>query len=220
MNQPTGPTLSKSRAAAALSGLARQVHQAVLSALTRTGRVPARAELDRVARACGGDPAAVVAELARLDVIAFAADGEVRAAYPFSPSATPIQVTWSGGPATYAMCAIDALGMSAMLGHPVTITAEEPGSGRVIVVEADRDRARWHPRTAVVLAADPAGDASRPAADRCCGHINFFASARAARAWARRHPEITGTVLTRKGALRCGIAEFGGMMHPDDRPPG
>jgi hypothetical protein len=34
------------------------------------------------------------------------------------------------------MCAIDALGMSAMLSHPVTITAAEPGTGRTITVEA------------------------------------------------------------------------------------
>ena len=65
------------------------------------------------------------AELAGRDVIAFDADGEIRAAYPFSPTPTPIQVSWEGGPAAYAMCAIDALGISAMLGRPVTITAAE-----------------------------------------------------------------------------------------------
>jgi len=36
--------------------------------------------------------------------------GEIRAAYPFSPVPTPIQVRWAGGPVTYAMCVIDALG--------------------------------------------------------------------------------------------------------------
>jgi Alkylmercury lyase len=89
------------------------------------------------------------------------------------------------------MCAIGALGMSAMLGRPVTITAAEPDTGRIITVHADSSRARWRPRTAVVLAGS-AGDACRPAADRSCGYINFFASRRAARAWARRHPEVTG----------------------------
>jgi hypothetical protein len=218
MTQATGPQLTNCRAAVALSGPARQVHQAVLAAFAETGRAPTRAELERIARACGGDPVAVLAELAALDVIAFAADGEIRAAYPFSPSPTPIQVTWSGGPVAHAMCAIDALGMSAMLGHPVTITAAEPGTGRIITVEADRDHARWHPRTAVVFAGS-AGDTSCPAADRSCGHINFFASARAARAWARSHPGVTGTVLTRAAALSCGIAEFGSMMEAEGRGP-
>jgi hypothetical protein len=194
-----------------LSGPARQVHQAVLGAFARTGQPPARGELERLARSHGAGPGAALAELAEADVMAFTADGEIRAAYPFSPVRTPIQVSWAGGPAVYAMCAIDALGMSAMLGRPVTITAAEPGTGRVITVSADGDRARWQPRTAVVFAGS-AGDACRPSADCACGYINFFATARAARAWARRHPEVTGRLLTRQGALGIGIAEFGALL--------
>src|SRR5690242_903306 len=49
-----------------------------------------------IARAHGADPAAALAELAARDVIAFGADGEIRADYPFSPVPTPIQVRWAG----------------------------------------------------------------------------------------------------------------------------
>jgi len=52
------------------------------------------------------------------------------------------------------MCAIDALGISAMLGRPVTITAAEPGTGRVVTVYADRDHARWAPPRAVAFPGD------------------------------------------------------------------
>ncbi len=119
--------------------------------------------------------------------------------------------------AAYAMCAIDALGMSAMLSHPVTITAAEPDTGRIITIHADGSQARWHPRTTVVLAGS-AGDACRPSAERSCGYINFFASRRAARAWARRHPEVTGRLLTQDGALGIGIAEFGTLLQTPPRP--
>ena len=108
-----------------------------------------------------------------------------------------------------------------MLGCPVTITATEPGTGRVITIRADGGRARWQPRTAVVFAGS-AGDACRPSADRACGYISFFTTARAARAWARRHPEITGRLLTRQGALDIGIAEFGTLLQAApraDAPP-
>lgn len=210
MTRKTGPEPGRCRADG-LSGPARQVHQAVLAAFAQTGQPPARGELERLARSLGAGPDAVLAEFAEADVIAFAAGGEIRAAYPFSPVRTPIRVSWAGGPAAYAMCAIDALGMSAMLRRPVTITAAEPGTGRVITVHADGRRARWQPRTAVVFAGS-AGDACRPSADRSCGYINFFASRRAARAWARRHPEVTGTLLTREGALGIGIAEFGTLL--------
>ena len=90
-------------------------------------------------------------------------------------------------------------------------------TGSIITVHADGSQARWHPRTAVVFAGS-AGDTCRAAADRSCGYINFSASPRAARAWARRHPEVTGRLLTRDGALGFGIAEFGGLLRAAPRP--
>jgi hypothetical protein len=200
---------------ARLSDPARRVHQAVLTQFAATGQPPSGAEIERLIRAGGGDPARVRAELTDADLLAFAADGEIRAAYPFSPAPTAICVSWSGGPDVHAMCAIDALGMSAMLGRPVAVTAIEPGTGRAITVTVNGGRARWKPRTAVVFAG-AVSDAGSPAADRCCGYICFFTTKRAARAWASHHPEITGDILRRQGALRMGIDQFGPMLQAGD----
>jgi len=219
MTQTAGPNLNKGGCAAVLTQPARQVHLAALTAFAQTGHAPMRDDLERIARAGGADPAAVLAELAERDVIAFDQAGEIRAAYPFSPCPTPIQVNWEDGPVTYAMCAIDALGISAMLGRPVKITAAEPGTGRVITVHADRDQARWNPPRAVVFAGTTGGDCCH-AADRTCGHINFFTSARAARSWAHANPAVTGTVLRRAEALRRGVAEFGAFMRAGDARAG
>jgi Alkylmercury lyase len=202
--------LNGGRCAVVLTPPARRVHLAVLSAFAETGRRLPRGELERIARGQGADPGAVLAELTGCDLLALDGSGEIRAAYPFSPSPTAIQVSWEGGPRAYAMCAIDALGMSAMLDRPVTITAREPDSGRPVPVEVARTSARWRPGRAVVFSG--AAGACRAAADRCCGHINFFTGARAAREWASRHPEVTGTTLGRAQALRHGIAEFGTLM--------
>jgi hypothetical protein len=215
MTQTAGPDLDKGRCAAALTRPAWQVHLAVLATFAQTGQAPDQGELKRIARAGGADPAAVLAELAERDVIAFGTTGEIRAAYPFSPSPTPIRVSWEGGPVIYAMCAIDALGVSAMLGRPVTITATEPGTDRVITVHADRDQARWDPRRAVVFAGATTSDCCH-AADRTCGYINFFTSARAARTWAKANPAVTGKVLDRAWALSAGVAEFGAFMRTGD----
>jgi hypothetical protein len=211
MTQTAGPGPDKGSCAGALTQPAREVHLAVLAAFAQTGQAPGRGELERIARAGGASPAAVLAELAERDLLAFDADGEIRAAYPFSPVPTPIQVRWAGGPVTYAMCAIDALGISAMLGRPVTITATEPGTGLLITVEADGDRARWKPVRAVVFAGDT-GDDCGPSVDRSCGYINFFTSARAARKWADNNPGISGRVLRQAGALGQGVAEFGAFL--------
>jgi len=105
-----------------------------------------------------------------------------------------------------------------MLGRPVTIIAAEPGTGRIITVRTHRDQARWTPRSAIVFAG-ATGDQGCPSADRTCGYINFFTNARAARAWAQLHPEVTGTIMKRQGALHCGIAEFGTLMQAP-RPAG
>ena len=212
MAQQNGPESAEPRAGN-LTGPARQVHQAVLAEFTRTGQPPARGELQRLAWSLGASPDAVLAELTEADAIVFNDHGEIRAAYPFSPVHTPIRVSWRGGPAAYAMCAIDALGMSTMLGHPITISATEPDTGRLITVDVDGSQARWRPRSTVVFAGS-AGDTCRPSVDRSCGYINFFASARSARAWAGRHLEVTGRLLTREGALGIGIAEFGSLLRP------
>lgn len=202
--------LNKCAAVAALTPPARRLHLAILAAFTDTGRPPARAEL-RSAGADDVDPAEALAELARRDVVAFDERGEIRAAYPFSPTPTSHRVTWAGGPTVYAMCAVDALGMSAMLGRPITITSIEPDTGHTVTVEVDRDTARWHPDTAVVFAGDT-GDGCCASVDRTCGHINFFTTPEAAHAWAARHPDLTGTLLDRRHALATAIGEFGALL--------
>jgi len=47
---------------------------------------------------------------------------------------------------------------------------------------------------------------------RVCARPGFFATAWAARTWVRCHPEVTGRLLTRQGALDIGIAEFGTLL--------
>lgn len=218
VSQLPDPQTDRNSCAVLLTAPARQVHLAVLAAFAETGHAPLRTELERIARAQAADPRSVLAELAGRDVLAFDGGGEILAAYPFSPSPTPIEVTWEGGPRVYAMCAIDALGMSAMLHRPVTISAREPDTGRHISVQVDRTKARWRPRRAVVFsgAAGDADGACCASADRSCGYINFFTSTAAARDWADRHPEVTGTTLGQARALTHGIAEFGTLMRPPE----
>jgi hypothetical protein len=218
MTRPAGPVPGSRRGPDIVSGPARQVHVAVLKAFAATGQPPSQAEIERMIRAGVAEPDRIRAELTAADMLAFTAGGSVRAAYPFSPVPTSIEVSWAGGPHVYAMCAIDALGMSAMLGRPVTISAAEPGTSRGIMVAVDGDRARWTPRSAVVFAGT-AGDADCPSADRCCGYINFFTTARTARSWARGHPEIAGTILRRDEALRVGIEQFGALLQLADGSP-
>jgi hypothetical protein len=101
----------------------------VLRRFLAAGAPPTARWLRQAAADAGLDATALDA-LAAADTV-HVSHGVVAVAYPFSGTPTPHRVELDGLPAVYAMCAIDALGMSAMPGHPVTITAAEPGTSRV-----------------------------------------------------------------------------------------
>ncbi|MEU4592282.1 MULTISPECIES: organomercurial lyase [Micromonospora] len=209
--------LNKGDRAAQLSQPARLVHRTILTTYAHTGQPPAHADLARIAHAAGVNPDAVLDELTDVDLIVRDPRGDLTAAYPFSTNATPHRLTLADGTGVFAMCAIDALGTSAMLGQPITITSSEPATGHHIVVHVDGEQATWQPATTVVYAA-AAGDCCAPSAERTCGYINFFTTDTTAHAWAAHHPHLTGTLLDRTQAIACGTAEFGALLHDHDLP--
>jgi hypothetical protein len=211
--------LDKCECASRLSRPSRLVHQAILRAFARTGQAPSHADLLRVAGAAGVEPAAALAELNHADLIVLDPRGELLTAYPFSAAPTPHRLTLARGTSVHAMCAIDALGVSAMLGQPVTVTSPQPDTGQQVTVKVDGDQATWQPPTAVVLAA-ATSDCCAPSAQRTCGYINFFTTNAAALAWAGDHPELSGTLLDQTQALATAIAEFGPLLRdPEPVPP-
>jgi alkylmercury lyase-like protein len=101
-----------------------RVWRAVLEGFASAGLAP---DVAAIAAATGLGPAAVGAALDRLrvrDLVVRAENtGAVTAAYPFSEWRTGHRVRWNGM-AVNALCAIDALGMGAMLGRDIIIEAE------------------------------------------------------------------------------------------------
>ncbi len=138
----------------------------------------------------------MLAELDREDFLILGADGKIRAGYPFSATRTPHRVRIAGGAEVWSMCAIDALGIPAMLGRDVVITSADPVTGEPVTVTAGPDRTTvWQPRSAVVFLGSR--NCSGPAATVCCDALNFFSSTASARTWAREHPDVTGKVIGR-----------------------
>lgn len=166
--QPVG--VDKAACAVRLSHPARVVHREILRGFAHTGRPPTPTDLQQATTTAGVDLAAALDELVRMDLVVPGPQGKVMAAYPFSATPTSHRLTLEGGTLVHAMCAIDALGVSAMLGEPVTVTSSEPGTDQPITVEVDGQQAAWDPATAVVLAGATA-DCCAPSAERTCGHI-------------------------------------------------
>jgi len=199
----------RGRVAPAERGL-RAVHQAVLRSFVQTGAAPDIGSLARQAAPFGVSQ--VLAELAEGDFLCLDDASQITAAYPFSALPTAHRVRIGGQVTVFAMCAIDALGISAMARLPVVIESADPSSSQPITVHVDRASSTWHPATAVVYAGRIASRCAGPSASVCCGYMNFFATPAAARAWAASHPEITGGVLGQGRALQVGVSIFGQLL--------
>jgi hypothetical protein len=173
--------------------------------------------LEAAAARYGRTAAGVLADLHAGDFIQLDEAGRVRAAYPFSAVPTPHAVRIDGGPPVHAMCAIDALGMAAMLGRAVTIASTDTRTGQPIMVTVTKNgtAATWEPASTVVFRGGLASCASAPgqaAAQVSCGYMNFFATSASAEARAAAHPGVTGEVLAQAAALRLGRKIFGPLL--------
>jgi Alkylmercury lyase len=199
----------RGRIAPADRGL-RAVHQAVLRSFVHAGAAP---DLPSLAQhAAPFEVSQVLPELADGDFLCLDQAGQITAAYPFSAVPTRHRIRITGEATVFAMCAIDALGISAMTGLPVVIESADPSTGAPVTVHVDQATSSWDPATAVVYAGRTEGQCAGPSASVCCGYMNFFATRAAASAWAASHPDITGGILSQARALHVGIGIFGQLL--------
>lgn len=133
----------RGRRAPAERGL-RTVHQAVLRHFAAEGAAPEASVLEAVAALAGRTAADVLAELDREDFLTLDGTGRIRAAYPFSTVQTRHRVRLLGGVEVWSMCAVDALGISAMLGgQDVRISSSDPVNSEPVKVTFTGGTARW-----------------------------------------------------------------------------
>jgi hypothetical protein len=198
----------------------RALYRQILQHFARAGDAPAPGMFAGWAASAGVDAAEALAGLVKADLAeADPAAGRILGAYPFSAAPRGHQVTIAGGPAVQANCALDALGIPAMVGRDADITSRDPHSGAGIRVQVRAGHATWTPAGAVVTF--PAGEFAllvtggneEPAVQACCPTVNFHASAADADAYQRAHGLLL-EILTIPQALRFGSAVFGQLLAP------
>jgi hypothetical protein len=193
-----------------LDPIEKLAHQAILRAFATTGRPPAASDLDAVTAGTGRGSQEVLTALHEADAIRLASDGQIAVAYPFSVVPTRHRVRIGDSVEVYAMCAIDALGISSMLGQDTVITSVDVTSGQPITVATRDGHTRWEPATAVIfIGADSGGG---PSADCCCDYLNFFTDQHAAQAWTRGHPDVPGQILDQAEAEELATRLFGHLL--------
>ncbi|MEU6580209.1 alkylmercury lyase family protein [Nocardia sp. NPDC046763] len=200
----------------------KAIHQAVLRGFAATGRPPSTEELARIAARFDVSAASVLTHLHEADVIRLDTAGAIASAYPFSTSPTPHRVRITDGATVYAMCAVDALGMPAMLGTDAVITSADPVTSDPVEIAIRAGELTAQPATTVVFLGARAG--SGPSADSCCNDLNFFTDRDTAQRWSDAHPHLDGAILDLAAARRLGEDIFGAQLfatsdHPDTVPP-
>jgi hypothetical protein len=199
-----------------LDPLQKAVHRTILRAFAASGRPLALDDLDAATAGSGREAADVLAELHDLDAVRLGPDLRILAAYPFSAAPTRHRVRIADRVEAYAMCAIDALGIAAMLGEDTRIDSVDVTTGHAISVAMSGNDTTWDPANAVVfVGADPAGG---PSADCCCDYLNFFADTTAARVWMAAHPQVPGQILTQAEAENLGARLFGDLLASQEDP--
>jgi hypothetical protein len=193
---------------AAVPAQARALYRAVLEEFATSGSAP---DLPATAAGVGFDPATArqaVDALTAADLVALDGNGALVGAFPFSAVPTRHQVSVQDGPTVYAMCAVDALGIPAMLGRAAVITSRDPVTGAAVTVDVYGDEIGWQPPDAAVLVARVG---TGPFATSCCRVIDFYA-ARAGAEQALTRPGLRGVVLSVPQAHALAVAVFGDQL--------
>lgn len=185
-----------------LDPVEKSVHQAILRTFATTGHPP---ELGR-------STADVLTALHDIDAIRLAPDGQILLAYPFSATPTRHRVRIAHQVDVYAMCAIDALGISPMLNQDTLIESTDATTNHPITITTTNTHTHWNPASAVVfLGAHPSGG---PSVDSCCNYLNFFTNPTTAQAWLHSHPQIPGHLLTPTDAEALATQLFQPLLAP------
>ncbi|MFG2972510.1 alkylmercury lyase family protein [Streptomyces sp. NPDC048331] len=186
------------------------MQQQVLRHFAATGRAPGAAVLEPVASRFGRTAGEALAGLAAEDFLTLHGEGRIQAAYPFSAVPTGHRVSIAGGAEVWSMCAIDALGIPAMLDADAVISSRDPVSTEPVTVTATGGRMVWEPDSALVFVGRRSCTGS--AAAVCCDVLNFFTDEASARRWAEGHPDVLGEVVGHARAEHLGAQNFGGLL--------
>jgi Alkylmercury lyase len=190
----------------------RLLHQGILRHFAQHATAPEPGRLREWTQQLDIELEEAVDQLVAVDLVeADPATARLLGAYPFSAIPRGHKVQLAGGPTVEAYCAIDALGIPAMLNRDVVISSRDPDTGEPIAITVVNGQASWRPDdTVVVIGTDRSCGAS---ACSHCPFITFHASPTTAAAHLEA-ADFAGEILSQPQALTAGALLFGELLRP------
>jgi hypothetical protein len=122
----------------------RQLHQHILRHFAQHAAAPETQRLREWAHQLDIELDTALGQLVAVDLVeANPATAQLLGAYPFSAIPRGHEVQLAGGPTIEAYCAIDALGIPAMLDRDVVISSQDPHTGEPIRITVTNGQASW-----------------------------------------------------------------------------
>jgi len=141
------------------------------------------------------------------DIIRFK-EGKIESAYPFTTKPTTHQLI-IGQSKTYALCAVDALGVPSMLQKDVSITSSCSYCEKSIAVDFQQSEVNANPGNLVVWM--PRKKVEGKSVNCMCPHIDFFCNREHADSWQEKIG-YQGVVLNLREAIEVGEFIFGDFL--------
>lgn len=207
-------TIARRLANADLTYQEEEVRKAILKAFAADGTSPTVDDIVVRIPALGAQEITCTCRtLAQKDLIVWDEEAQcVQSAYPFSGLPTGHTVHLKEGPAVFALCAVDALGMPVMLGQAADILSRcVQCNAPIEVAVSTNGLGRYHPRDSVVWF-PMAEDVCCPVAQSRCPDINFFCSGVHRDSWWQAKGRPGGLPLTMGEAFDVGREIFGSLL--------
>ncbi|MDA8351691.1 MAG: organomercurial lyase [Firmicutes bacterium] len=142
------------------------------------GRTTFIRDLTPITQVIGGNLLAIMKRLSQLDLIHWDQQEEkITVAYPFSGVPTSYRVAVSGKPFTYAMCALDALGIAPMMNADLEIETQCAMCGRSLHISIQNQQPVSTPTTVGVGIQVPSKSSDCCSLSAvCCPGTQFYCS--------------------------------------------
>ncbi|MFQ5804649.1 MAG: alkylmercury lyase family protein [Candidatus Methylomirabilales bacterium] len=212
MRLPDGvKTVADRLSAARLNSQEDQVRRHVLRGFA-SGTTPTTVTLAEQCGVSSRKAREILLRLMAMDLLLLDRTGEaVLAAYPFSSTPTPHRVRLMGRE-VFALCAVDALGIPAMLRETAEISSRCAHCESKVEVQAQPDTLSQYHSSEIAVWFPESEDDCCPVAQSRCPNISFFCTDEHLKAWRWANGYPSGVVLSLLEAFEVGRVIFGSLL--------